>query len=136
MPYPRRRKPRALATQVIELGLAVPQVASHRLTRLSLAGHSPSLRDRREFYLMGSEKVEAFYESWNAMLLEMLAANLKFIFAAGPFWWSASTGTRRAPNAFSKRSRRTALALLGTSLAPFHRRAVANARRLRRTRIL
>jgi hypothetical protein len=124
-----------VATQVIELALAAPQVASHRLMRLSLTGRSPSLRDRREFYLMASEKVEAFYESWNAMLLEMLAANLNFMFGAVRFWCSPWSDLKRAPNAFSKHGRRVALAVLGSSLAPFHRRAVSNARRLRRVRI-
>lgn len=134
MPYRRRRK-RALSTQAIELTLAVPQVLSHRLSRLSLAGNSPSLRDRREFYLMGTEKIEAFYESWNAMLMEMFEANLKFMFAPVLFWWSPWGGTTRALEAFSKRSRQATLAVLGSGLAPFHRRAVANARRLRRVRV-
>jgi hypothetical protein len=66
------RKSRALATQVIDLGLAVPQVVAHRVARMALAGLSPSMRDRREFHRMGAEKVAAFYESWNAMLLESL----------------------------------------------------------------
>src|SRR5262245_26352574 len=135
MPYRRRRK-RALSTQAIELALAVPQVLSHRLIRLSLAGNSPSSHDRRELYLMGTEKIEAFYESWNAMLVEILGANLKLMFAPVLFWWSPWTGMKRAPKVFAKRSRRTALAVLGSGLAPFHRRAVANARRLRRVRVL
>ena len=134
MTYRRRRK-RALSTQAVELTLAVPQVLSHRLNRLALAGSSPSLRDRREFYLMGTEKIEAFYESWNAMLVEMLEANLKFMFAPVLFWWSPWVGTTRAFESFSKRSQRAALAVLGSGLAPFHRRAVANARRLRRVRV-
>ena len=134
MPHRRRRK-RALSTQAVELTLAVPQVLSHRLSRLALAGSSPSLRDRREFYLMGTEKIEAFYESWNAMLVEMLEANLKFMFAPVLFWWSPWDGTRRAFEVFSKRSQRAALAVLGSGLAPFRRRAVANARRLRRVRV-
>jgi hypothetical protein len=35
----------------------------------------------------------------------------------------------------SAHARRTALAVLGSGLAPVHRRAVANARRLRRVRV-
>jgi len=131
MTYRRRRK-RALSTQAVELTLAVPQVLSHRLSRLALAGSSPSLRDRREFYLMGTEKIEAFYESWNAMLIEVLRANLKLTLA---LWWWPWTGTMRVPGLLSKRSRRNALAVLGSGLAPFHRRAVANARRLGRARL-
>jgi len=134
MTYRRRRK-RALSTQAVELTLAVPQVLSHRLNRLALAGSSPSLRDRREFYLMGTEKIEAFYESWNAMVVEMVETNLKFMFAPVLFWWSPWGGATRAFEVFSKRSQRAALAVLGSGLAPFHRRAVANARRLRRVRV-
>src|SRR5262245_39430842 len=135
MPYRRRRK-RALPTQAIELALAVPQVLSHRMIRLALAGNSPSLRDRREFYLMGTEKIGAFYESWNAMLVEILGAKLKLVFAPVFFSWSPWTGMERAPKVFAKHSRRTALAVLGRGLAPFHGRAVANARRLPRLRVL
>ena len=132
MRYRRRRRQKPVGAQAIELALAVPQVVSHRLIRLSRAGHSPSLRDRREFYLMGAEKVEAFYESWNAILIELLRANLKLTLA---LWWWPWTGTMRVPGLLSKRSRRNALAVLGSGLAPFHRRAVANARRLGRARL-
>jgi hypothetical protein len=133
MPF-RRRKPQRLATQAIELALAVPQVLVHRMTRLSLAGHSSSLRDQREFYLMGAEKVAAFYESWNAMLVEMVRANLKFALSSAFFWRSPWTDMRRFTRLGPARTRRTALAILSSGLAPVHRRAVANARRLGRMR--
>jgi len=54
---------------------------------------------------MWAEKTEAFYESWNAMMLEMWRANVA-----------------------------TSLRVLGAGLAPVHRRAAANAKRLRRLR--
>jgi len=71
---------------------------------------------------MGVEKVFAFYESWNAMLLELFRANLDL--ALSPFrFWSFGRGRRRG------------LRILGAGLAPIHRRATANARRLRRRHV-
>jgi hypothetical protein len=54
---------------------------------------------------MWAEKPAAFFQSWNAMMLEMYRAN----FALSMRVWSAGLG-------------------------PIHRRAVANAKRLRRAR--
>ncbi len=134
MPYRRRRKPRPIVNQAMELALSVPQVLIHRLTRLSLAGHSPSLRDRKEFCLMGAEKIEAFYESWTAMLVEIFQANLRLAFSP-VFLWSPWPGSPRVRRRLSAHARQTAFAVLGSGLAPVHRRAVANARRLRRVRV-
>jgi hypothetical protein len=129
MPSRRSRKSHVLAVQAMELGFAAPQVIAHRVMRMAVAGSSPSLRDRKEFYLMGAEKVAAFYESWNAMLLEMFCANLKSLSTAPLFWfsWPTSMGYSRAA---STRFQRAALAVLGKGVAPVHRRAVANAKRL------
>lgn len=125
MPTLRRsRSATRLATQALELSVAAPQVIAHRMARLAFAGLSPSTRDRRELHRMGAEKVAAFYESWNAMYLALLRANLNL--ALSPFQ------LLRSP----MRSQRTGLAILGHGLAPIRRRAAANARRLRRTRIV
>jgi len=132
--YPRRRKHQQLAAQATELAQAVPEVLAHRMTRMSLAGHSPSLRDQREFYLMWGEKVAAFYESWNAILIEVLRANLKFALSPMYFWLSPWTTTMRMRRLGSKLVRTAAVDILVSGLAPLHRRAVANARRLRRMR--
>ena len=86
------------------LALAAPEVVGHRVLRMWLAGASPSRRDRLEFYRMWVEKPAAFYASWNAMMLEAYRANFAL---AWRIW--------------------------GAGLAPIHRRAAANARRLRRT---
>ena len=101
----RRRSSRVLASQAMDLSIAVPQVIAHRMLRMALAGHSPTARDRREFQRMGTEKMWAFYESWNAMFLQMALS-----WHQGP------------------------MAVLATGMAPIRRRAVANARRLGRRR--
>jgi hypothetical protein len=108
----RRSSPRA-ARQAVDLAFSVPQVVAHRLARMAVATPVPSARDRREFLLMGAEKWAAFHEAWSAVLLETTLASWRFWLAA----WA--------------RARRTFAALLARGNTPYHRRAVANARRLR-----
>jgi len=71
----RRRGQSALLAKSTELAFAAPYVVAHRLTRMALAGASPSARDRKEFTKMGSEKLLAFNQSWNAMFLEAARAS-------------------------------------------------------------
>lgn len=108
------------ATQALELAMTAPQVMSIRLMNMALAGASPSARDHREFHRMGAEKLVTFYESWNAMWLELFRANLKLAFTPFQFWGS------------SARQQRASLGILAAGLAPIHRRVTGNARRLRR----
>lgn len=115
----RRRSSTRLARQATELSLAVPQVIAHRLTRLALAGPSPGARDRREFHVMGAEKVRAFWQSWFAMGWAMVEASQKA--------WLAWLQGARVPLLDTH-------AILARGLAPVHRRATANARRLGRVR--
>src|SRR3954454_21310068 len=96
---PRRHRAVRNTRQAIELALAVPQVIAHRVGRAALAGPFPSPRDRRELQRMGAEKVAAFYESWNAMVIEMACANMRLL--SSPLWWSnawtaMSPGSRAA----------------------------------------
>ena len=108
----RRRRSKSLAVQTMELGVAVPQVIAHRIARMAIAGASPSARDRKELRRMGIEKVAAVNEAWNAMALEAFRANqrltLSFMHAA--------------------------LGIFGKGMAPVRRRAVANAKRLGRSK--
>lgn len=120
MPARRRRSP--LAAQAAELAIAVPQVVAHRMTRMALAGAQPSARDKREFQRMGQEKVLAFWQSWFAM------------------GWAVTSSWQRAWLAWLQGARVPMLATLpalaavaSRGLAPIHRRATANARRLAAT---
>lgn len=117
---PHRRRSAALARQATELALAVPQVVSHRLARLALAGPLPNARDRREFHAMGQEKVHAFWQSWFAMGWAMAEAMQKA--------WIAVLQGARVPLLDTH-------AVLARGLAPVHRKATANAKRLARTRL-
>lgn len=115
----RRRTPK-LARQASELALAVPQVMAHRLARMALAGPMPNARDRREFHAMGQEKVHAFWQSWFAMGWAMVEAMQQS--------WIAILQGARVPLIDTQH-------VLSRGLAPVHRKATANARRLARTRM-
>ena len=115
---PRKHQP--LARQTAELAFAVPQVVAHRLTRMALAGPHPNARDRREFQGMAQEKVHAFWQSWFAMGWAMVLSVQKS--------WMAALQGARVPLI-------DAQALLAQGMAPVHRKATANAKRLARTRL-
>jgi hypothetical protein len=130
-----RRSKKALAVQTAELAFAAPQVVAHRLARMALAGHTPSARDRREFGLMGAEKLAAMHESWTAMWLESLRAQQQMSLSLMSSMWFPWAGPRVTPRASAARLQRAALGVMGQGLAPVHRRAVANAKRLGRTKL-
>ncbi|HEY9063756.1 MAG TPA: polyhydroxyalkanoate granule-associated phasin [Burkholderiaceae bacterium] len=129
----RRHHAHQLATQAAELALAAPQVVAQRLARMAVAGTKPSARDRREFHRMGAEKAAAFAESWTAMAQQAARANQAL---AANFWrtaWSPLTLAQLSMNAALLQS--AALGVLSKGLAPVHRTATANAKRLgRRTK--
>jgi hypothetical protein len=131
-----RRRQRVLR-QAADLMFATPQVMALRLSRMALAGPSLSRRDRREFTTMGTEKVTAFAQSWNAMTLQAL----RFSQALALECWTAAGAAWGAPGRQSALPRRltdprrleaAALDTFGKGLAPIRRRAVGNARRLNR----
>ena len=132
-----RRRPASnpsqrLATQSLELAFAAPQVVAQRLTRMALAGPSPSARDRREFTQMGSEKVLAFYHSWAAMWTQAMQSQWQLALALSN---AALAGTPHAASASATRAANaTATRILAAGLAPVHRKAVSNARRLSRAK--
>lgn len=97
-----------------------------RTARMIAAGANPDARDRREFQRMGTEKVFAFWESMNVMGLEMAKAQQQYALAAMRHWWSpwASPWSVAASTA----------RVLEKGMGPVHKRASANARRLRRAR--
>lgn len=64
-----------LAMKTGEMMLASAQVIQHRTGRMAAAGPSPNSRDRKEFTLMGQEKVAAASESAQAIAARMLNLN-------------------------------------------------------------
>lgn len=61
-----------LATKALEMMLASAQVIGYRTGRMALAGAAPNARDRREFALMGQEKIEAGAQFAQAMAAHMM----------------------------------------------------------------
>ena len=83
---------------------------------------------------MGAEKVAAFTESWNAMALQTIRANQALTFGfLRTFWtaWAAGSPSSRTVG----RLQSAALDVLGKGIAPVHRKATANAKRLARTKL-
>ena len=131
----RNRNVAALTRKAVELGVAAPLVIAHRLTRMALAGHTPSVRDRREFTLMSSEKTAAFYESWNAMFIQSIRIQQEItasIWRSLWLYWLNTTSSAVLPKVDLTYA---TLRVLSKGMAPVHRRAVANAKRLSRTKL-
>jgi hypothetical protein len=135
MPARRKRTSRSLATQAAELAFAVPQVVAHRVTRIALSGPKLSPRDRKEFERMVAEKGTAFGESWNAMAAQAALAHQALSVSFFRSFLSVARGKRPSAAATAAQLHRAAVGVLGKGLAPVHRKAVANAKRLGRTKL-
>jgi hypothetical protein len=129
------RKSKSLAAKSAELAFAVPQVVAHRVTRMAIAGPTLSERDRKEFKLMSDEKTAAFAESWNAMTVHALQANQALASSLMRSMWTPFPGRQPSAGAIAAQAHRAALDVLDKGLSPVHRKAVANAKRLARTKL-
>ena len=132
-----------LATQAFQLGFAAPQVIAHRMARMTLG--SPSRNDRQELRLMSREKAEATVEAWNGMATQVVRSAQAATSAYWQAWWKAWMGSffllpgTRRPSFPSwamtpGQLQHATLDVMGKALAPAHRRALANASRLGKTR--
>ena len=131
MPAAARRSAPAVMTQATEMALAVPQVVSHRMARMALAGPLPNASDRAEFHRMGAEKVEALQESWQAMAARaMQVQQTMAISLARSLWAPPSFQGSGSLQDMATQWHHSAWSVLHEGIAPLHRRAVANARRL------
>ena len=118
-------RPRSTATKLAELSVAVPQVVAHRVSRMALACPVPSARDRKEFVGMVAEKQLAFTQSWLAMFAESARQQRRFFLS----WF----GTVPSLSQQAAQSRSALNRVASAGLAPVHRKAVANSKRLART---
>jgi len=141
-----------LAWKTGEMMLASAQVIHHRTSRMAAAGAAPSASDRREFSLMGQEKVDAGVESANAMFAQMMSMNPMLgprafrHMMAGATALMSLAASRTAGQALARQAKlvRTMTASAATTgqlaratarvaergLKPVHSRATANAKRL------
>lgn len=131
----RRRKSPAVWGRLSEIALAVPQVMAHRTWRMALAGPVVSTRDAREFARMSDEKKDAFAESWAAMSWAAVQTNHSFLLSLGSAMWRAPIAGAPTAHSIALQWQRAAMGVLAEGLTPVHRRAVANARRLRGTKL-
>jgi hypothetical protein len=133
---PRRtRKSISLAVKSMELALAVPQVFAHRVTRMALAGPKLSNRDRKEFKIMVNEKHAAFAQAWSDMAMHAFRANQAFTASMLRFFFPPFSYKKPSAASTAARVHNAAIGVLGKGLAPIHRKAVSNARRLAKTRL-
>jgi len=100
--------------------------------RMAIAGPVPSARDRKEFHRMGAEKTAAFTSSWNAMVVQTMRANQAL---AATMMKTMLSPSATAAMAAAASMQGAALGILGKGLAPVHRTATANAKRLGRTKL-
>jgi hypothetical protein len=81
---------------------------------------------------MTAEKIAAFHESWNAMAFASFRAAQTLTLAMLGECWSPWTAPRNH-RAAAARLRRAVNGILAEGMAPIHRRAVRNAKRLVRS---
>jgi hypothetical protein len=129
----------ALATQLFiktgELALAAPQVVAHRVTRMALAGPVLSARDQQEFSTMVLEKQTALAQSWSAMASETLRINQAFAASMMGAFWAPLSGTRLPSRQISRQVQSAVLRIANQGLAPVHKKAVGNSKRLAKTKL-
>jgi hypothetical protein len=120
-----RRRPRnattVLSQQWFETAIAAPQVVAHRVSRMVAPQPSRMRQDQQEFTRMWTEKQAAFTQSWLAMWSHGARLGQQAMLSPWQGWW-------RAPSAAAAAT--AAIAIAQKGLAPVHRKAVANARRL------
>ena len=141
-----------LATKTLEMMLASAQVIGHRTGRMAMAGPAPNARDRREFALMGQEKIEAGAQSAQAMAAHMMSMSqpwgaLAFRHLLRNSAAFMSVASSRTPTqliarqaALARAVAQSAISMADVSksttklahrgLKPIHAKATANARRL------
>lgn len=130
------RKPaqqQALNKQSSELASASSQVVAHRVTRMMLAGPTPNKRDRTEFTRMVNEKHQAFAESWLAMAAQSLVAQQAIATTAWRSLCYPWLGGGATPGAMAEQMQQAGMGVIQKGMAPVHRKAVANAKRLAKT---
>ena len=140
MPRKSRRTTRAAAplTKIAELSIAAPQVIA--LRSLMLLSSGSTARSNAETVRMVAEKGRAWQESMLSMAVQAQRAQQAYAATAMRQWWSLwaapwrALGTPLAAPGLPTpaQMQRAGLRLLDSGLAPVHRRATANAKRLSR----
>ena len=135
MPARRFRRSKSLSEKYLELAIAVPQVVAHRAARAALAGPVMSPRDRKEFHRMVHEKQAAFAKAFWEMALQIFRINLQLTTTLFRTLFVPFALASPSPRSEAAKSHRSVVAVLSKGLAPIHRTAVLNAKRLSKTSI-
>jgi hypothetical protein len=109
-----------------ELSVTAPMVIGYRLAGMAPVGTAPNARQRRELGRMGQEKVDAFSEAALAAGQRLFEANL----ALGGLFWRQVWSGPFSPAMLAGRLSSIGPRLMMDNLTPYHRRVVANNRRL------
>jgi hypothetical protein len=131
----RIRKSKSLAVKSMELAMTVPPVVAHRVTRMALAGPKLSDRDRKEFQMMVNEKRAAFAQAWGDMAIQAFRANQALTASMLRSFFTPFTYKKPSAASVAVQVQNAAIGVLGKGLAPVHRKAVSNARRLAKTKL-
>jgi hypothetical protein len=135
MPSRSTRKTKSITTKTVELAVAAPQVVAHRVARMAIAGPTLSERDRKEFNLMIVEKKTAFTQAVQAMTTQTVRANQTLAASYLRSMWSPNFWGKPSVTKAATQTQSAALGILGKGMAPVHRKAIANAKRLARTKL-
>ena len=84
---------------------------------------------------MGAEKTVAFSKSWNAMTVQALRANHALSVSFLRSLSLTSLLDKPSPGAVAARLHNAVVSVVSKGIAPVHRTAVANAKRLSRTKL-
>ena len=84
---------------------------------------------------MVMEKIAGFGEAWIAMVLQAIRANQSVAVWLFRAFRAPSRRRRASATAVAAQLQSAALGILAKGLAPVHRKAVANAKRLARTKL-
>jgi hypothetical protein len=123
-----------------ELALATPRVIAFRTAPMLACGPFSPAANQAEVARMSVEKLEVFVESVSAMSAQLYVSNQKWASLAMRAWWNVCLMPWSAPNWWSsftpihKHAESTATKVIAAGLAPVHRRAVGNDRRLSRVK--
>ncbi|HEY9023787.1 MAG TPA: polyhydroxyalkanoate granule-associated phasin [Burkholderiaceae bacterium] len=136
--------------KMLQMSTAATQVIALRTTRMAAHGLNPSAADRREMHRMGAEKVDAFSRAGSALAtgaVPLMFGMAMQAWRAGFDLWSASmrlAGSSTASQTLARQQQLAGTLMRGASgaghaatarlahrtLAPVHRKATANAKRL------
>lgn len=122
----------ALGRKTLETAVAAPQVVVSRLGRMATAGPVPSLRDQKEFVGMVTEKQLAFTQSWIAMVGETWRLQQQIWLSLWAMGATPGWSAPRASLSVARQLQSAAVSIADKGIAPVHRKAVSNARRLSR----